>query len=130
MVIYFCFQIQNQAQKIYIIKLRVPPGCILNEGTVPPGCILNGGTVLILIPLNQYIFSAFLIKLTNLGGLLCLNGPDINFPGQAVMTIRNYSIVLDDSSQRQMFLTRRIKILSNSTPTCKPNSTLVGLIRS
>ena len=37
--------IQNHTQKIYIIRLRVPPGCILNEGTVPLGCILNGGVV-------------------------------------------------------------------------------------
>ena len=45
----------------------------------------HGSKILIWIPLNQYIFSVFLIKLTNFGDLLCLNGgsngPEINFPG-------------------------------------------------
>ena len=52
----------------------------------------HGFFILILIPLNQYIFSVFLIKLTNFGGLLCLNGgsngPEINFSGHVIDGLR------------------------------------------
>ena len=52
----------------------------------------HGLKILTLIPLNQYIFSVFLIKLTNFGDLLCLNGgsngPEINFPGHVMCGLR------------------------------------------
>ena len=43
----FIFAIQSKIKlkNIFHKKVRVPPGCILNGGTVPPGCILNEGTV-------------------------------------------------------------------------------------
>ena len=81
-----------------------------------------GFFILIQILQNQCIFSVFLIKLTKFGCLLCLNGgsygPENYFfwsrcgwtSGWWIMTIRNYSIVMDDPSQRHMFLRRRIKI--------------------
>ena len=84
-----------------------------------PGLHL-GVFILILYLQNQCIFSVFLIKLTKFGCLLCLNGgsygPENYFfwsscgwtSGWWIMAIRNFSIVMDDPSQRQMFLRGRI----------------------
>ena len=81
-----------------------------------------GFFILIQILQNQCIFGVFLIKLTKFECLLCLNGgsygPENYFfwsycgytSGWWIMTIRNYSIVLDDPSQRHMFLRTRIQI--------------------
>ena len=52
----------------------------------------HGLKILTWIPLNQYIFSVFLIKLTKFGVLLCLNGgsngPEVNFPGHVMGGLR------------------------------------------
>ena len=71
----------------------------LNDGNIPKFLNLewwasqfHGSKILTWIPLNQYIFSVFLIKLTNFGDLLCLNGgsngPEINFPGHVMGGLR------------------------------------------
>ena len=57
----------------------------------------HGSKILIWTPLNQYIFSVFLIKLTNFGGLLCLNGgsngPEIHFPVHAMGGLRAWKLL-------------------------------------
>ena len=43
--LFLLLNLKFNLEKNNSIKFGVPPGCILNGGTVPPGCILTGGTV-------------------------------------------------------------------------------------